>query len=121
MHDLCLQLEKCRQKTKPKFDFSEAKIANNFNCLQKKLQKKNWEKDTLRKKTQSISNITYKISTFVLQKLIVIRITYAVGFILQRQVFSLKHDRESGVFKKNERYKMSTALVLIFLADDPCQ
>jgi hypothetical protein len=31
----------------------------------------------------------------------------------------LKHDRESGRFKKTERCKMSTALVLIFLADDP--
>jgi hypothetical protein len=67
------------------------------------------------KKTQNISNITYKISTFVLQKLIVIRITYAVGFILQHQVFSLKHDRESGRFKKTERCKMSTALVVINL------
>jgi hypothetical protein len=26
---------------------------------------------------------------------------YAVSYILQREVFSLKHDREAGVFKKN--------------------
>jgi hypothetical protein len=25
---------------------------------------------------------------------------YAVSYILQREVFSLKHDREAGVFKK---------------------
>jgi hypothetical protein len=30
----------------------------------------------------------------------VIYITNAVGYILQREVFRLKHDREAGVFKK---------------------
>jgi hypothetical protein len=29
---------------------------------------------------------------------IVIYITYAVGYILQREVFRLKHDRAAGVF-----------------------
>jgi hypothetical protein len=28
----------------------------------------------------------------------VIYITYAVGYILQREIFNLKHDRETGVF-----------------------
>jgi hypothetical protein len=43
---------------------------------------------------------------------IVIYISYAVGYILQHQVFSLKQDREAGVFKKNERCKMPTALLM---------
>jgi hypothetical protein len=31
---------------------------------------------------------------------IVIYITYAVGYILQREVFRLKHDRAAGVFQQ---------------------
>jgi hypothetical protein len=39
-------------------------------------------------------------------------ITYAVGYILQREVFRLKHDRAAGVLTKTERCKMPTALVM---------
>jgi hypothetical protein len=35
----------------------------------------------------------------------VIYITNAVGDILQREVFRLKHDREAGVFKKTSECK----------------
>jgi hypothetical protein len=41
---------------------------------------------------------------------IVIYISYAVGYILQHQVFSLKQDREAGVFKKKRA--MPTALLM---------
>jgi hypothetical protein len=35
---------------------------------------------------------------FSLGTLIVIYITFVVGYILQREVFRLKHDRAAGVF-----------------------
>jgi hypothetical protein len=45
MHDFCLQLEKCRQKTKLKFDFSEAKTAKQLQLFAEKTsEKKNGKK-----------------------------------------------------------------------------
>jgi hypothetical protein len=81
MHDFCLRLEKCRQKTKLKFDFSEAKTAKQLQLFAEKTSEKNWEKDTLRKQKHKIlvSSITYKISTFVLQKLICSYSHYVCG------------------------------------------
>jgi hypothetical protein len=40
MHDFCLQLEKCRQKTKLKFDFSEAKTAKQLQLFAEKTSEK---------------------------------------------------------------------------------
>jgi hypothetical protein len=54
MHDFCLRLEKCRQKTKLKFHFSEAKTAKQLQLFAEKTSEKNWEKDTLRKQKHKI-------------------------------------------------------------------
>jgi hypothetical protein len=50
MHDFCLQLEKCRQKTKLKFDFSEAKTAKQLQLFAEKTSEKKMGKRYSQKK-----------------------------------------------------------------------
>jgi hypothetical protein len=56
MHDFCLRLEKCRQKTKLKFHFSEAKTAKQLQLFAEKTSEKKLGKRYSQKtKTQNIS------------------------------------------------------------------
>jgi hypothetical protein len=53
---------------------------------------------TKNNKYQSKKHLQDFLLQFQNNWVIVIYITNAVGYILQREVFSMKHDREAGVF-----------------------
>jgi hypothetical protein len=88
----------------------------NFYKITEKIQLISGE--TTKTKNSTIPRpVNWYLSIIISQKskfstVVVIYITNAVGYILQRQVFRLKHDCEMGVFKKTERCKMPTSVVM---------